>query len=169
MGETAMLRVFRSTGFLIVVFVIVGGCGKKPASPEGSNSDGTPKVAQAPSVATLDQETAALLKDPSTTEALTWLNATGTPKHVIWKTWDTAEARKQVKAIYDAGATKVWAASPVKTDEAQVLAQFVIELPPDPVARKRVFAWIHTWEDQIDEDHPTKDAGQKYYEINLDQ
>jgi hypothetical protein len=153
---------------LLSAVLFVGGCGNNASDGPAAQEDGTASVETTPTVATIDQETASLLKDPLTTEALEWLNAPQGTKHVLWKTWDTAEARKQIKAIYDAGAPKVWAASPTEIKGSQVLAQFVIELPAEPKARQQIFAWIHQWEKEIDDDAPTKDQGQKYYEINLD-
>jgi hypothetical protein len=148
------------------------GCDKTAPSADGDATATNARGAAEPSVAQVDKELADSIAAKGTAEARDWLD----PKHanhVMWKTWDKPEARKQVDAIYAAGATKVWAVDPVsiKDDDpaaGQIVAQFVVELPTDPAKRKAVFDWIANWEKEIEEDHPTKDVGQKYYEINLD-
>ncbi len=136
-------------------------------------STGTPGTGETPAVepirsrADIDKELAASIDTTGSMEARAWLNPANA-KHVLWKTWDKPEARKQVDALYTAGAKRVVAIDPVEVNGARVVAQFVVELPDAPDARTKVFEWIKNFESEIEDEDPTKDVGQKFYEINLD-
>jgi hypothetical protein len=161
------MSINKSFVMLLSLSLCVVGC-DKPAAPDAEGSRSTAaETENEPTPAQLDTEMAELMRAPDTTEARQWLDPKA-DKHMLWKTWDKPEARKQVEAIYTAGAKKVWVADPTDMNGVQVAAQLVIELPEDAKKRAAVFGWIHDWEEQIEDEKPTKDVGQKYYEINLD-
>lgn len=152
--------------FVLGALLVIGCDRSSPtsSSTSGSQTDAEPKH---PTPAQIDKELATTVTAPTAMEAREWLNPRH-QKHILWKTWDKPEARKQVDALYTAGATKVVVVDPVDMNGTSVVAQFVVELPAAPAARAKVFEWIKAWESDIEDDEPTKDVGQKYYEINLD-
>ncbi len=67
--------------------------------------------------------------------------------------------------FYKAGAKKVWAANVETKGQMEVCAQFIVEMPTDPAARREVI----NVDDKINEvEQPSPDKGQQYLEVSLD-
>lgn len=154
--------------FVLLAMLSVG-CDRPPTDATATNAADVPPVPRQPTTMQIDSEIAQGLASPRTVEALAWLDPKFDKTHSIWKTTDKEEARELVRELYEAGAVKVWATDPTVVDGVQVLTQFVIDLPANPVRRQALFKWIDRWERRtLESDQRTKDVGQRYYEINLD-
>jgi hypothetical protein len=112
-----------------------------------------------------------LAKKDSIAEAKAWLAA---PKHALWK-GDRKEITALVDDFYKAGAKEVYAVDIAKEPGFEIVAQFVVVLPTDPEARRKVLE-VHNafWKKYLDEDpDEVKDflvdeAGQRYLLLNFD-
>jgi hypothetical protein len=101
----------------------------------------------------VDAQCARLLAGP-TKEARTWLRE----QAAGGKAGEVALATGLVEQAYQAGAKEVIAANPHRDEDGDPVATFIIVLPNDPDARRRIFAW-HRGEHGPDDE---KDVGQKY-------
>lgn len=120
----------------------------------GTNSG----AASSHSVADEDKECEEYLKEPLAAEAKKWLSKSNA---MLFK-GDRAEVLKMIDKFYAAGATKV-TASPNDLQGKEICELFIVTLPEDPEARKKVFAVeAEYYKVGGAAEDASKDEGQKY-------
>ncbi len=116
-----------------------------------------------------------LLSHPTATEARSWLARDDAVSRTLGESDSPERSRDFIRSLYDAGAVSV-IATEIDHYEREVLAgvthhestgDIVIELPTDPVLRKRVFR-IHARVSRGLGFDPTPDEGQRYLYCMLD-
>ena len=110
-----------------------------------------------------DKEIEEWLGEPDKAEARNWLQG---DSHILFE-GDKATAKKLVNDLYSAGATEVWVIGISEIGGSEVAAAFVAVLPGDSAARKRIFAVESAFQQLVD-DEPTRDTGQKYLHFSFD-
>ncbi len=132
---------------------------QSPGAQSGSQSAGSLNVDDEDALNT------ALLTRAGHGEAINWLTQRSANRAVA--EWDKQEAIDLVQAFYAAGAKQIDVVDTVVAGENEIASQFVITLPDDSEARKKVFAEEADFESQYNE-QPTPDRGQKYLHITTD-
>lgn len=181
---------------IVLGFAVVGCEPIAQVDADGNNIEDAPAQLDPASEAKSGDEAVMkeFLADKNTyAEAKDWLS----PKHenhALWK-GDRKAITKLVDDLYEAGAVKVYACfgggegeededgPKTKEDKAQknsndpqIVAVFVAELPKDAAARKKIFKthnkfWKEYLSDEDEEelkDFMGKDNGQKYVVLNFD-
>ena len=139
----------------MLMFLLATGC---------SSSGKADSTAQDDSPAGQDKECEGYLKEPLACEAKEWL---AKPNTTLWK-GDRKRIAKLIDEFYAAGAAKVHA-SPDKLESTQVCALFIITLPTEADARKKVFGVEAAFYKEVgDPSEATKDEGQKFLKFPLD-
>ena len=135
---------------LLVVFSLLLFTGCSSSTNSGS--------ASGHSVAAEDKECEEYLKEPLAAEAKKWLSKSNA---MLFK-GDRGEVTKMIDKFYAAGATKV-TASPNDLQGKEICELFIVTLPDDPEARKKVFAVeAEYYKSGGAPEEATKDEGQKY-------
>lgn len=122
--------------FLATMAMVLPGCDSNVAGP-GPAAAGAPLTPA--ELAKADDEAAKDLLDDKThiAEAKDWLSPNH-ENHVLWK-GDRKAITQLVNDLYEAGATKIWAADTNEMGKNQIVAMFVAELPTDKDKRAKVF------------------------------
>lgn len=106
-----------------------------------------------------------LLAEGNHAEAIDWLSEAarhhGVPK------WEKSEVTAWVQKFYDAGAVRVTAVDISTVADTEISDEFVVELPSEPAARKKLFSVEADFQSQYD-DAPTPDRGQRFLDIIAD-
>jgi len=176
-GDVAM-KGLRS-GWLTLIIFSVPGCGEALTSAMKQAKDQA-EVEQAglyaaAKSAAADPEIEKLLMDKDgSAEARGWLHPSHS-NHVLWK-GDRERITTLVNDLYAAGAESVHAVEILKEQGTEIVAQFVVTLPPEPRARQRVLR-VHNefWKSDLGDgeaedlaDFTMDDHGQRYVEFNFD-
>lgn len=132
--------------------LLLSACGKSEESSSGGKG---PKDEDA----TCEES----LKNPNHAEAREWCS---NEENMGFK-MTVSDMLKLAEEIYAAGAEKVYVTDIDEFKGRKISASFVVVLPKDGAARKRLFDWEAGFAKQIEE-KPRTDKGQKYFFISLD-
>lgn len=159
---------------LCIVSMNISGCGLADSAAPGKGKSETRSsdTEPDPDDAKSDQKDLEELLGKKKVEAREWL---ANPKSVLWK-GDRKQILDGVKAMYAAGAVKIYAVDILEHEGREVSTEFAVELPADKVARSRVInAHNKFWKKYLRHDDAEElksftvtDQGQKYLIMNFD-
>ena len=111
-------------------------------------------------VAAADRDVAEDLKSPKAAEAREWLD----PQHKNHDVFKVGQekARKIIEGFYQAGAKGVFVTGIDSLGDEKITNSIVVELPRDPEARRKCFAYERESGLLKDGANPTEDQGQKF-------
>ncbi len=108
------------------------------------------------------------LLDSKHAEALEWLRkASPDSFRNLGEMDSTEESIRFVQNLYDLGAQKVVAVEIDEYDEGENTGHLVVELPPDPLPRQKLFAFERQHAESLGFDG-VEDTGQQHLYLKLD-
>jgi hypothetical protein len=148
------------TSSTLVVFLLVGGCGKQSSTTESTDPDAPSQEAL---IAKVDKHGDEVMASTARAEAREWMKQ---PKHIFFKA-DPKEVAGFVEEFYGAGATQVLIVDIEEDTGNQYGESLLVVLPKDATVRAKLFE-IGSRADTAFQEDPVSDKGQKYLYYSLD-
>lgn len=160
-----MTQLLRYALFIALCACVCGACEEELKTRSGDSEAGEALDQGRENAQEADKIAEEELSQPNHAEARDWCD----PKHKDHVGFEvsTATMLQIANELYEAGAPKVYVTGIDEIGQVKISASMVAELPKDPAARKKVFAWQAKFAQEIDDD-PAPDVGQKYFFITLD-